>query len=166
MKTPWEDLENELKRLEPRRPSDLLAARLASRLDASPRRWRRPAIGLTLAAAATLVLLFSPLLKHPASGTAPDPIQLAATNSQSVPQDDADPSPTASGPGALRRVAEANYLCGAADEGVVYAANATPFRRIRYQFLDTSEWRDEETRAVVRVIVPREDVLLLPMNVY
>ncbi|MCP5515964.1 MAG: hypothetical protein H7A45_01750 [Verrucomicrobiales bacterium] len=173
MKTPWEDLENELHRLAPKQPGDRLATRIEARLKATvsdtvtgtrPRALLK--FCLPLAAAAVFVALLTPLLNDPEADTPPEEKQLAATNTRAVPNVARPPDATPNPAGSLRRVGEANYLYGAADEGVVYGDGDTPYRRIRYQFLDTSEWQDEASRAVVRVIVPREDVLLLPMNVY
>lgn len=174
MKTTFEDLEAELRALPPRRPSELLAARVeqAVATERAARRKRRWLMPLAAAAAVTAILV--PLLTKPseqagelagqrAVGTPGEP---AATNRSGVPT----PAETAPDQGAalegFTRLAEANYLYAAEDDGILFASTTMPLRRIRYQYLDTTDWRDEQAQAVVRVVVPREDVVLVPLNVY
>ena len=45
-------------------------------------------------------------------------------------------------------------------------AENTPVRRVRRQFLEQVRFFDEENQEVIEVTVPRERVLLVPMEVY
>ncbi|MCP5521332.1 MAG: hypothetical protein H7A46_07270 [Verrucomicrobiales bacterium] len=185
MKTPWDDpeLEAELRRLQPRRPSQMLAARVEQAVAAErrARRWRSG--WLVLAAAAVLTAVLVPLtpgpsaphpaeLVDPRADGSPDP-KVATAHSDGVRQGADEPSH----PGettltrdtafaGYTRLGEANYLYAAEDDGILFASSTTPLRRIRYQYLDTTDWRDEQAQAVVRVVVPREDVVLVPLHVY
>ena len=60
----------------------------------------------------------------------------------------------------------ANYLLSAQEEGIVYASATVPMRRIRYQFLDTAQWKGGDDHTVVDVIVPKEGTVLVPLNVH
>ncbi len=52
------------------------------------------------------------------------------------------------------------------DEGTLVLAENTPVRRVRRQFLEQVRFFDEENQEVIEVTVPRERVLLVPMEVY
>lgn len=174
MKTPLDDLEVELRQLLPRRPSELLALRVEQAIAAERGAQLRRRWIAGLAAAAVVALALLPLLHKPGGS----PGQLAVAPAVGLPlrsEDLRQPkriSPTHETRSAdaawegLTRLAGANYLYGAADDGIVFASSTTPFRKIRYQYLDTTDWRDEEAQAVIRVVVPREDVVLVPLNVY
>jgi len=185
MKTSWDDpeLEAELRRLQPRRPSQMLGARVEQAVAAERRagRWRSGWFALAAVAALTAVLV--PLmpgpsapqpkgLADPRADGSPDP-KVATTHSNDVQRGADEPSH----PGetistrdtdfaGYTRLGEANYLYAAEDDGILFASSTTPLRRIRYQYLDTTDWRDEQAQAVVRVVVPREDVVLVPLHVY
>jgi hypothetical protein len=190
MKEPWDELEVELRRLRPRPPSELLEARVAAALNAPrPRRsaarwwWAAP-----LAAAAALALVMSlpgkdtqrsasvspdagaepPALaaspeSAPAAGAASTPEPLSAKALADCLATNVVPQEI---PPGLKRMGGAHLLYAARDVGVVLTPDRRAFRRIRCQFLDTTVYRDEADQAVLRVVVPKEDVLLVPTQVY
>lgn len=172
MKQPLDDLETELSRLVPQRPGPWLETRIRHRLNARPLVRRVRWILFPLGAAAVLALVWASFLPSPQPGPGPDAGggHLAQRAPDPFPAPLPDPVPDRSSPAleapSLHRVGQASYLYDAHEDGFVYASDQTSYRRIRYRFLDTAEWRDEATRAVFQVVVPREDILLIPMNVY
>ncbi len=53
----------------------------------------------------------------------------------------------------------------ATDEGVVYPnARNEPMRRVRYQYHDTYEWRHPDDGSRIRLSVPHEETLYLPVE--
>jgi hypothetical protein len=165
MNEPLEGLEAELKRWQPLAPGPGLEGRIAAELDAPqaaahgvvrlrPWFWWAP-VGLA-AALAVMALVWLP--RHQESSPATRP----ASGKQST----AAPGPANRSPSGYRPVRSADYLLDAQDDGIVYTSATTPFRKIKYHVLSTSQWRDEADNATVQVIVPRQSTVLIPMNVY
>lgn len=62
-------------------------------------------------------------------------------------------------------VSAGNVFERATDEGVVYPATTSePMRRVRYQYHDTYEWRHPEDGSLIRLSVPHEETLYLPVE--
>ncbi len=62
-------------------------------------------------------------------------------------------------------VSAGNVFERATDEGVVYPDEGTePMRRVRYQYHDTYEWRHPEDGSLIRLSVPQEEFLYLPVE--
>jgi len=58
-----------------------------------------------------------------------------------------------------------NVFEHATDEGVVYPQTPNePMRRVRYQYHDTYEWRHPEDGSLIRLSVPQEELLYLPVE--
>jgi len=179
-----QELEAELKRLAPRRPSAGLHARLAAELAAAPVRsapratatsftsWKWS--GWKLAAALGLGTLIGLLLPERASSPAtPAPDLLAAAG----PMPEAMPAPAATDapvqaarafPAApserYRPVAAANVLYDLKDEGTVQLDDQTTARRLRYRYVDSYTWKNPASNASVRWSVPREEVRIVPVR--
>ena len=50
------------------------------------------------------------------------------------------------------------------DEGIHFAKDATPVRRVRSHKRETLQWRYEQTGASLKVSYPSEEVTLLPVG--
>lgn len=59
-----------------------------------------------------------------------------------------------------------NHFVGATDEGVVGAVAGVPFRRVRFQLADAYHWENTENGSRLEMVIPREEVLLLPVLTY
>jgi len=165
MNDPLDELEAELKRWQPLAPGPALEARIAAKVDVTearaaralglPRRFWWAPLGMA-AAVALMALVWLP--GHQAFKLASPPTVAK------------QPTPALNrarpGAGGYRPVRRADYLLDARDDGIIYASATTPFRKIKYQVLSTSQWRDEADNATVQVLVPRENTVLIPMNVY
>ena len=57
-------------------------------------------------------------------------------------------------------------LVEAADEGIVERPDGPPARRYRYHYLDETIWKHPETNTLIRSAVPREEVLLVGLELY
>jgi len=165
MNEPLDELEAELKRWQPLAPGPALEARIAARVDATEARgarvlglprwfWWAP-VGMA-AALGAMALVWLP----PRQESGP------ATGSAETREAKAAPGAPSRRPSGYRPVRIADYLLDARDDGIIYTSATTPFRKIRYQVLSTSQWRDEADNETVQVLVPRENTVLIPMNVY
>jgi len=167
MKDPSEDIAAELARWQPRATRDrlnrLVEQALEQTADPGPTRilraWRCRWPTLAAAAAVVLIVAVTVALKdqtatRPAISSAPT----LSTGARPVPNASADLAP------AFRRVKQAHYLLEAADDGLIFTSRTTPWRKVRWQFLSTSEWRDEQDKTTFQLLIPREETVLIPVN--
>ncbi len=161
----FSELESELKKLRPARPSEDLAARIESALaeaDQSPvtagvlpkpRRlhwsWLSLGAGLT---AATVFLIFARV----------------GVDRSSKPNRTAQNTPAP-----RSTIATAEFIPAGAtqvvyntrDEGLHFPAGYDePVRRVRYSKRETLQWRNPRTGASLRVSYPTEEVVLIPVS--
>ncbi len=52
------------------------------------------------------------------------------------------------------------------DDGIVLSIGETPMKRLRYEFVDTYVWEPASDGALMRMEVPREDFVLVPVSTY
>lgn len=64
----------------------------------------------------------------------------------------------------FKPVTAENVLVAASDEGLVILADGTPARRERLQFVDTITWKNPRTNASLTWRVPREEVRVVPVS--
>ena len=166
------DLENDLRRLTLRPPSQRLEANLAAALDRSePLRavghwWQqlgfnRPLAALgwglcspALTAAVILLLVTRAPSPRPATvspGTAGRGADTSRLSARNVAKTAATPQST-------------NVLYETRDEGIVLDGRREPVHRLRYRSADLLQWRNPDTGAQWAVSYPREDVLLVPVQ--
>lgn len=159
----FSELEEELRKLRPARPSADLIARVERALTeetsvsttgvvSQERRFHFNwfSIGLGLAAAAALLMFAFIRLQQPVkkastvASTSPAPV--ISTN-QMIPA-------------GLTQV-----VYHTRDEGLHFSGNSTqPMRRVRSQTRDTLQWRNPKTGATLRISYPREEVSLTPIS--
>jgi hypothetical protein len=156
-----EELESELKKLRPTRPSAELMSRVESALaDAGERTAKiiRPqhfrinwfGLGLGLAAAATF-LIFARVDFRPTGKT-----KQAATPSL---QQRAAALPN------YQAIGLTQVVYSKRDEGLVFPPGAEgPSRRVRTARRETLQWRDRQTGAQLAVSYPTEEVTLIPVS--
>jgi len=163
-------IENELRKLRPARPSPILFERVEEamtdgRTGAShavkPERTRYNwlSLGFGLAAAAVLVLFAAVKMERQESGKEiaqtsrePETAPLLNRAQKSTSTDRFVPA------GATRLVYNTR------DEGLQFAGNSgQPLRRMRYQTHETWQWRNPTTGASLRVSYPSEEVVLIPV---
>lgn len=160
----FSELENELKKLRPARPSGELISRIERALADSattpanvikPERFRVNWIGLGLGlAAAATFLIFARIDFRPAQKT--QPTIASATPS---PQQKATQLPNYQATGLTQVVYSKR------DEGLVFPAGAQePSRRVRTAKRETLRWRDPQTGAQIAVSYPTEEVTLIPVS--
>ena len=169
----FSDLESQLKSLRPAplRPEFVARVEQAMREPASateepgqdkiirPSQFRRNwAIGMSLAAAAAVLLLVRANFQPPRTET-----RVATTSSEpspahatSVPQ----PLPNAFVPAGTTQVVYEKH-----DEGLLFASNSEqPVRRMRSVTQETLQWKNPATGASLRVSYPSEHVQLIPVS--
>ena len=168
----FSELENELKKLRPARPSPVLFERVGQALEdrragalparaavGSPYNWW--SLGLGLAGAAILILLAAVTLERQH--------QQRGMFAQTSPGSEAKPMPRQSeqSPSLDRFVPAggANVVYNTRDEGLHFAdGSERPIRRLRYQTQQTWRWRNPETGASLRVSYPSEEIVLIPVS--
>jgi hypothetical protein len=166
-------IENELRKLRPARPSPILFERIEEALDcrasaaADAKRsfWRRftetpYSWGFGLAAAAVLVLFAAVKMERQESSkeiaqTSPEPEAAPLLNRAQKPTSTNKFVPA----GATRLVYNTR------DEGLQFGGSSgQPLRRMRYQTHETWQWRNPTTGASLRVSYPSEEVVLIPVS--
>jgi hypothetical protein len=172
----FSELEHELRRLRPARPSPVLFERVeeslkdcrASVSDASRKRWRFTktpcnwwSLGFGLAAAAVLILFAAVTMER------------RHEQQETIAQSSPAPEPSAALPGVDRSPTHSrfihaggtNLVYNARDEGLHFAdGSERPVRRVRYHTQQTWRWRNPETGASLRVSYPSEEIVLIPVS--
>ena len=132
-----DELEIELRRLRPRRPSDLIEARLGTALETRARvhasGWLRGLAAACFAAALAWLAALTPR----AIERTPEP---------------------------LRPVAAEETLQSARDEGVVTLADGTPARRLRLHYVNTMSWSG--AGRTLTWTSTREELRIVPVATY
>ena len=59
-----------------------------------------------------------------------------------------------------------SVLYHARQEGIVFAADATPYRRTRYQFVDSYRWTNPQDGSSIQINVPRDEILQISLEPY
>jgi hypothetical protein len=178
-----QELENELKRLQPRRSSEELHARLARELgdpsDASARPRYTAKTTLTswkwfswrMAAAAAVALVVSLGVWRSLRTMTPQPAkpenvaQTEPVAPKAVPPETQVANNTAASD-SYRPVGAANVLYDVKDDGAVTLPDNAPARRLRYRYVDTYTWKNPATNASLKWSVPRDEVRVIPASLH
>lgn len=159
----FEDLETELKRLQPRRVSESTWNRIEQQLSRSR---SHASVGKQAAARWSWRWMLWPLGFATAAMTAVMVIQPGGNDRESLPRKTILPTRIAANAttNVYQPVRVDNLLIGAAEEGRLTMPDGTPARRIRTEYVDTITWKNPQTNAWVRWSVPREEVRIVPVN--
>jgi len=57
-------------------------------------------------------------------------------------------------------------LIDVSDEGIIERPGSSPARQYRYRYLDETIWRNPETNTLMRSSVPRQEVVLIGLELY
>lgn len=85
---------------------------------------------------------------------------------ESVVADPLEVPPAESAEPVFEPVLAQNNLQDRVDEGIVFLKNGLTARKYRYKFIDRVVWRNPANGAVVDVEVPRDEVVLIPVQTY
>lgn len=149
-----QELENELRTLQPVRSSAKLEARVAAALQT--RRRINPTWWLALPMAAALAVLFN---IYPAGrfnrALVVGESKLVASPSLATGEDE---------PAIFKPVAAHNILYDARDDGLVTLADGRKARQVSRSYVDTVVWRDPQSNASLTWSVPRDEVRVTPVS--
>ncbi len=156
-----QELENELKRLRPCRPTSALTDRVGQQLSpgksarryttaTSLRSWKWA--GWTLAGVAAALALVA-VVNAPRKPTPTAANEVAATV--------APRAPATRSANRYEPVRASSVLYDLKDDGVAYLPDKTPARQVRYRYMDTYTWKNPATKASLKWSVPREEVRLV-----
>lgn len=151
-----QQLEAELKRLQPVAPTPALVDRIEHELASAPARSRLAEVHwlwAALPAAAAVALVFVQFARERSA----EPANEISGGVPALAEATAIVAP-------FKPVAAENVLVAASDEGLVILADGTPARRERLQFVDTITWRNPRTNASLTWRVPREEVRVVPVS--
>lgn len=152
--------EKKLKSLQPQPLSKELESRIMGNIlaeKASKTRYYRPIIGALVAAAILLMgvgLWFINVKSNPSPKS-----PLMAYEGVAVLDSFA-------GGAELQPIHAKNTLLGRVDEGVIFLNNGISARRYRYQFIDTVTWEDPADGARISMEIPREEIVLVPVQTF
>jgi hypothetical protein len=172
----FSELENELKKLRPARPSPVLFERIEEAIVASesakiirPDRFRinYAALGFGLAAAAVLLLL-----AKVSTDRRPGPAKNVVQNTPAPETRSLLPAHSGGNriegsrsPNAFIPAGATQVVYNTRDEGLQFTDRSEqPLRRLRYQTQETWQWRNPATGASLRVSYPSEEVVLIPVS--
>jgi len=163
---PPDDLERELRQWQPAPLPEPLAERLlAARAGIEAAGGRKPGrlppissrlltLGMFAAALAFAALAFFHTHRSLEREAAP-PADLAPEIAANLP---------AAAAARYQPVGWTNTILSAADEGIVHHDVRGPARRIRYESVETFQFRDPKTGAVIEIDVPREEVVFVGLD--
>lgn len=164
-------IENELRKLRPARPSPILFERIEEamtdcRAGASPARQpeRSPyiwlSLGFGLAAAAVLVLFAAVKMERQESGK-----EIAQTSREPEAAPLLNRAQKSTSTDRFVPAGSSRLVYNTRDEGLQFASSSgQPLRRMRYQTHETWQWRNPTTGASLRVSYPSEEVVLIPVS--
>ena len=166
-------IENELRKLRPARPSPILFERVEEALDcrasaaADTKRsfWRRftetpYSWGFGLAAAAVLVLFAAVKMERQESSK-----EIAQTSHESEGAPLLSRAQKSTSTDKFVPAGATRLVYNTRDEGLQFASSSgQPLRRMRYQTHETWQWRNPTTGASLRVSYPSEEVVLIPVS--
>jgi hypothetical protein len=170
----FSEIENELRKLRPARPSPVLFERVQEalancRAGASPARqperlpynWLSLGTGLAAAAAAVLLLL-ARINTDPTRNEGKETAQISPARETNAAKSKVQ--------GTTRfnefiPASATQVVYNERDEGLQFADGLNrPLRRLRYQTHQTCQWRNPTTGASIRVSYPSEEVVLIPVS--
>jgi hypothetical protein len=155
------EFENSLKGIRPRPLSRELEGRLIDQLKSgatTPARFSAPLVGLLMMAAVLLISVAVWLYRAPPS--------VSPTDAHSVAYATAVSGDREQSVNEFQPVQAKNTLLGRIDEGIVFLNNGISARRYRYQFIDTVTWEDPSDGARISMEVPREEIVLVPVQTF
>lgn len=146
------------------RMKNRIAAALAKRQRARRLARLRSGIGWAgMAIAASLLITFGFLLFN--GRLSISPISEEQTAESAGPDLDST-MPDRSGDDAFKPVFAENNLTNRIDEGIVFLRNGLTARRYRYEFIDRVVWENPSNGAVVEMEIPRDEVILVPVQTF
>jgi hypothetical protein len=172
----FSELENELKKLRPARPSPVLCDRVQEAMGDSeaakiirPDRFRinYAALGFGLAAAAVL-LLFAKVSTDRRQESAERIVQnspVPETKPLLPARRGGNGIDGSRSPNEFIPAGATQLVYNTRDEGLQFTDRSDqPLRRLRYQTQETWQWRNPATGASLRVSYPSEEVVLIPVS--
>lgn len=166
-------LENELRQIAPAPVNSHLLERLEQAVTGSPTivqaisrhpalNWRLWMVPATAVAGITLMALLAPQPSPSPMSSSPSPPQAALP----------DPQPTSPAanvpmeePIELFPVRRKNEVMETVHEGILHVPGQAPYRKVRVQMMDSMEWVAPDGATRVEFQIPREEHLLVPMDI-
>jgi hypothetical protein len=159
--------EEQLRSIRPLKPTAEVRAAIESQLTRAGRkkqlaRWRILTGWGGLATAAAALIVFGLTLFNGRLDLRQQPADLQQVEEPPLvvgvtPEEAAD---------AFKPVLAENNLTGRVDEGIVFLKNGLTARRYRYEFVDRVVWRNPSDGAVVEMEIPRDEVVLIPVQTF
>lgn len=117
-----------------------------------------------LAAAASILITFGFLLFNGRLALGPDSVAVSGTG---LAEPESEPvAEGGSDPGEFKPVLAENNLQNRIDEGIVFLRNGLTARRYRYEFVDRVVWQNPVDGATVEMKIPRDEVILVPVQTF
>lgn len=165
--------EESLRKIKPVKPGQRVYQGVGNAL-ASVNRQRRMSkiISFTLwggmGVAATILIVFGLLLFNGRLQTPELESEPVAMDTGSAPVEELqapEPEPSLNGD-SFKPVLAENNLKNRVDEGIVFLRNGLTARRYRYEFVDRVVWKNPANGAVMEMEIPRDEVVLIPVQTF
>ena len=158
--------ERQLRQIKPKRPDKFLVERIGAAIDTAEAGERKGKWGTYLAwgglvAAASVMIVAGLSLFNRGTAIQPSGLSEAVGSMESlqVPE-------TSVGEASFKPVLAQNNLKDRVDEGIVFLRNGVTARKYRYEFIDRVVWKNPVNGAVVEMEVPRDEVVLIPVQTF
>jgi hypothetical protein len=160
--------EEQLRQFKPARVNPELAIRIQEGLKRGSRAERRRRLASivtwgSVALAASILITFGFLLFNGRLGLGEDKVNTPAAEPIAL---ESEPAPVEENLDTFKPVLAENNLQNRVDEGIVFLRNGLTARRYRYEFLDRVVWKNPANGAIVEMEIPRDEVILVPVQTY
>ena len=157
--------EKQLKQIKPRELDEFLVERIGTAIKESEttsvrRRWNAYLAWGGLVTAASIMIVAGLSFFHGGVDIVPESVGDLA---------DAQPiesRESISGKNAFQPILAQNNLKDRVDEGIVFLGDGLTARKYRYEFIDRVVWKNPSNGAFVEMEVPRDEVVLIPVQTY
>ena len=157
--------EKQLRQIKPRELDGFMVERIGAAIKKSEkssvrRRWNAYLAWGGLVAAASIMIVAGVSLFHGGVDIVPETVgELADSRPVESRQ-------SISGQNAFQPILAQNNLKERVDEGIVFLGDGLTARKYRYEFIDRVVWKNPSNGALVEMEVPRDEVVLIPVQTY
>ena len=158
--------ERQLRQIKPKQPDEMLVERIGAAIDKADAgdrkgKWGSYFAWSGLVAAASIMIVVGLSLFNRGTEIQSSSVSETVENLEPLIVPEA-----AVGDESFKPVLAQNNLQERVDEGIVFLRNGLTARKYRYEFIDRVVWKNPVNGAVVEMEVPRDEVVLIPVQTF